>query len=45
MSMSWASSMALETGNLTSCEMRNDYRALVLPVMGVPGTAFFGPPG
>ena len=28
-----------------SCEMRNDYldRALVVPVMGVPGAAFFGP--
>ncbi len=27
----------------TSCEMRNDYldRALVVPVLGVPGTAFF----
>ena len=31
----------------TSCEMRNDYldRALVVPVMGVPGAAFFEPPG
>jgi hypothetical protein len=31
----------------TSCEMRNDYldRALVVPVLGVPGAAFFqGPP-
>ena len=28
----------------TSCEMRNDYldRALVVPVLGVPGAAFFG---
>ena len=28
----------------TSCEMRNDYldRALVVPVIGVPGAAFFG---
>jgi hypothetical protein len=27
----------------TSCEMRNDYldRALVVPVLGVPGAAFF----
>ena len=29
----------------TSCEMRNDYldRALVVPVMGEPDAAFFGP--
>ena len=29
----------------TSCEMRNDYldRALVVPVIGVPGAAFFDP--
>lgn len=29
----------------TSCEMRNDYldRALVVPVLGVPGAAFFEP--
>jgi hypothetical protein len=28
----------------TSCEMHNDYldRALVVPVIGVPGAAFFG---
>jgi hypothetical protein len=28
----------------TSCEMRNDYldRALVVPVLGVAGAAFFG---
>ena len=31
----------------TSCELCNDYldRALVVPVMGVPGAAFFWPPG
>lgn len=30
----------------TSCEMRNDHldRALVVPVLGVPDAAFFGPP-
>ena len=48
--MSWAFSMALETGNLTphpSCEMCNDHldRALVVPVMGVTGVAFFESPG
>ena len=32
--MFWASFMALGTGN----------RALVVPVMGVPGAAFFEPP-
>ena len=31
----------------TSCEMRNDYldRALVVPVLGLPDAAFFGPGG
>lgn len=31
----------------TSCEMRNDHldRALVVPVLGVPDAAFFGPAG